>query len=192
MAISSGRESPRLRARPHRHRFAILVVGKRRGSKGGSLESLKSPLFILVSVQTIIVAALFFKMSDVEKRLVAVGAAPAPVAEAGPVAAAVSSGAAGLTESDIRAILRDELGALKASNSVAPAPAAAPPRTAQTDRAFLDVQQETRRLVAKGFASEAELATLEIRIAELPPEQRRLALSAISRAVSNGTLKARF
>lgn len=160
---------------------------------GVRLHGLRSPVFILVSVQTIIVAALLLKLSDVEKRLGAVSASPAPAAEARPVAAAAPSGGAGLTESDIRAILRDELSALRASNSVAPAAtAAAPPRTAATDRAFLDVQQETRRLVAKGFASEAELATLEIKIAELPPEQRRLALSAISRAVSNGTLKARF
>lgn len=157
------------------------------------MQSLRSPLFVLVCVQTIIVAALLLKMSDVEKRLGAVAASPAAVADVRPVVATGPSGATSLTESDIRAILRDELSALASANAGAPAaPAAAPPRTAETDRVFLDVQQETRRLIAKGSASEIEMAALESRIAELPADQRRQALSAISRAVSNGTLKARF
>lgn len=157
------------------------------------MESLKSPLFILVGVQTILVAALLFKMADVEKRLASAPSSPELVAEARPITSTSPAGASGLTESEIRAILRDELSSLtSALADRAPAPPSSPPRTAQSDRAFLDVQQETRRLIAKGSATEAELAALEMQIAELPAEQRRQALSAISRAVSNGTLDARF
>jgi hypothetical protein len=158
------------------------------------LESLKSPLFILVGVQTVIVAALLFKMSDVEKRLAGAASLSEPVAEARPIASISPAGPAGLTESEIRAILRDELSTLTSAlaDRAPAAPPPSPPRTAQSDRAFLDVQQETRRLIAKGSATEAELAALEMQIAELPVEQRRQALSAISRAVSNGTLDARF
>ena len=86
-----------------------------------------------------------------------------------------------------------ELAALKpglAERAEAPQPS--PQRTAETDRAYLDVQQTTRRLIAKGSASEVEMAALEMQIAELPAEQRRQALSAISRAISNGSLDARF
>lgn len=158
------------------------------------MESLKSPLFILVGVQTILVAALLFKMSDVEKRLAGAPSSPELVAEARPITSTSPAGASGLTESEIRAILRDELSSLTSALADR-APAAtpsSPPRTAQSDRTFLDVQQETRRLIAKGSATEAELAALEMQIAELPAEQRRQALSAISRAVSNGTLDARF
>lgn len=156
------------------------------------MENLKSPLFILVGVQMILVAALFLKTSDLEKRLEAASVA-APATETR-LAAAIP--AAGLSEGAVRAILRDELASFMtaAADGAPPArtEAASPPRTAETERAFLDVQQETRRLIAKGAATEAEMAALETRISELPPAQRQQALSAISRAVSNGTLKARF
>ncbi|MFN3960998.1 MAG: hypothetical protein ACK4NP_13950 [Parvularculaceae bacterium] len=111
-----------------------------------------------------------------------------------PGATASPLSSSSLIEGEIRAILRDEFAALKATlaeGSVA-APSPAPERTAQTDRAFTDVQQQMRRLIAKGSASEAEMAALEMQIAELPAEQRRQALSQLSRAVSNGSLKARM
>jgi len=154
------------------------------------LESLRSPLFILVSVQTILVGVLAFRISDLEGRF---GPAPSgPPEEARPVLAVAPASAAGLTENEIRAIMRDELSSLKAAFSESAAPPPAAPRTAQSDRAYVDVQQEMRRLIAKGSAGEVEMAALESRIAELPAEQRRQALSQISQAVSNGTLEARF
>jgi hypothetical protein len=159
------------------------------------LESLKSPLFILTGVQTVIAAALLFKMSVVEKQLARAASSPEPIAETRLVASNAPAGAAGLTEAEIRAVLRDELSSLTtalADRAPASSPPPSPQRTAQSDRAFLDVQMETRRLIAKGVATEAEMAALETQIAELPPEQRRQALSAISRAVSNGTLDAKF
>lgn len=154
------------------------------------LDGLKSPLFFFVGLQTILVSVLLFKISDLDKRLAAASVAPQTVAAA-PVTAAAP---AGLTAGDIRAILREELASLETERSdSAPPPAVpSPPRAAETDRAYLDVQQETRRLIAKGAASEAEMAALELQIAELPAEQRRQALSALSRALSNGTLKARL
>ncbi len=165
----------------------------RGGSKGGSLEGLRSPLFILVGVQTILVAALLFKTSALERRIDTAAGEVAPASESRPVAAAAPAISSSITVGDVRAILREELAALKpALAEGAPAPDPSPPRTAQTDRAYLDVQQSTRRLIAKGSATEAEMAALEMQIADLPAEQRRQALSAISRAVSNGTLDARF
>ena len=144
-------------------------------------------------MQTILVAALFLKTSDLEKRLDA-AAAPTPVAvEAAPAIAASPFDDAGLSEREIRAILRDELAALKSSLADnTPAPAPSPQRTAATDRAYSDVQQELRRVIAKGAATESEMARLESRIAELPADQRQQALSQLSRAVSNGSLKARM
>jgi len=161
------------------------------------LEGFRSPLFILVGVQTVIVAALFLKTSDLERRLEA--AATAPVAEASVIAPTAFADSAALSGNDVRAIIRDELAPLRTALSDiensrgAPAPqAASPQRSAQTDRLYTDVQQEMRRLIAKGAASETEMAALESRIAELPAEQRAQAFSQISRAVSNGSLKARF
>jgi hypothetical protein len=159
------------------------------------LEAVRSPLFILVGVQTALVAALFFRTSDLEKSVdAAIAAAPSRADLANPVATAYPFSPSSLTEGEIRAILRDEFVALKAAlaDGAVAAPSPAPERTAQTDRAFTDVQQQMRRLIAKGTASEAEMAALEMQIAELPAEQRRQALSQLSRAVSNGSLKARM
>jgi len=165
---------------------------------GEALEAVRSPLFILVGVQTALVAALFFRTTDLEKKLDAtISASSSPTAvDSQSVSSALPFGAAGLSEQEVRAILRDEFAALKAALAegavAAPSPAPTPERTAQTDRAFTDVQQQMRRLIAKGSASEKEMAVLEARIAELPADQRREALSQLSRAVSNGSLKARM
>jgi hypothetical protein len=157
------------------------------------LESLKSPIFILVGVQTVLIAALLFKISSLETRMDAIASPAAPAGDIRPAAAAAPATTSSITAGDVRAILREELAVLKpelSERAVAPPPS--PQRTAETDRAYLDVQQATRRLIAKGSASEAEMAALEMQIAELPAAQRRQALSAISRAISNGTLDARF
>ncbi len=157
------------------------------------MEGLKSPIFILVGVQTVLIAALLFKTSSLEERMDAVASPAAPMADMRPAVAAAPAATSSITASDVRAILREELAALKpefAERAVSPPPT--PQRTAETDRAYLDVQQATRRLIAKGSATSAEMAALEMQIAELPAEQRRQALSAISRAISNGTLEARL
>jgi hypothetical protein len=157
------------------------------------LDSLKSPIFILVGVQTVLIAALLFKTSSLEASMDSIASPATPAGDIRPAAAAAPAATSSITAGDVRAILREELAALKpelAERATAPPPS--PQRTAETDRAYLDVQQATRRLIAKGSASEAEMAALEMQIAELPAEQRRQALSAISRAISNGSLDARF
>lgn len=159
------------------------------------MDGFRSPLFILVGVQTVIVAALFFKASDLEKRFDAAASSTPAALEVAPAIAPSPFTSSSLSEREIRAILRDELAALKSSladNTAAPAPAPSPQRTAATDRAFTDVQQELRRVIAKGSASEKEMAALEARIAELPADQRQQALSQLSGAVTNGSLKARM
>lgn len=157
------------------------------------MESLKSPIFVLVGVQTVLIAALLYKTSSLEDRMDAVASPAAPAGDIRPAVVSAPAATSSITAGDVRAILREELAALKSAPvESASAPPPSPPRTAETDRAYLDVQQATRRLIAKGSASEAEMAALEMQIAELPAEQRRQALSAISRAISNGSLDARF
>lgn len=160
-------------------------------------------LGILLGVQTVIVVALFARISELDARLEeAVMATAGTPGDPGATAAIEpdrGGAGAGLSENEIRVVIREELAPLNAALTDLERDSGAvrqsdpvPLQSPQTDRIYQDVRDETRRLIAKGSASEAEMAALEYNIAQLPPAQRNAALSEISRAVSNGSLKARF
>ncbi len=108
-----------------------------------------------------------------------------------------------VADETLRMIIREELAALSApghasggggqqavTHSTRAAAQAYDPSQAIVAQTAFD--QDFDRLKNRGRASDAEMAQLQMKIAELPPEAQRAALIKLTRAINNGEIAGRL
>ncbi len=106
---------------------------------------------------------------------------------------------AGADADAIRIIVREELAAATEQLSLAAAATSNTTRQPERVQNPREVQQlrsnfqnELQTYLAQGSMTAGELASLEGRIAQLPPGERKRALGELSKAINEGRLEARF
>lgn len=116
--------------------------------------------------------------------------AGAPAAQSGIVAA--------LDDNMLRRIIREELeahapaAANAAPTAPAPAPYGAYKTAAETEQAASQIRNEIDAYISRGKMTEADMATVQMKIALLPQAEQRRAMARIVNAINAGKLDAQL
>lgn len=152
---------------------------------------------LLLALIGLRVLAVDSRTDELSEKIASISAgAPAP----GPSRTAAFSEApaqAGPGADEIRQIIREEIAALSPQDGE-PAPARraepAPRNYSSADVQFMkeQIRQDIADYSRQGSMGEAEMADLQLKIARLPPDERKEMMSQLVRAVNSGELDARF
>ena len=159
-------------------------------------------LIAISILQAILLAIVAFRVNDVDARTGAIEAAVR--ANAGVPATVSDSGekplVTGPSAAQIRSIIREELAAIDqnsidANNEIS---AAQPPSVAdmrsteEITQLTLEVQQDLDFYSGQGRIDDAQMAQLQMKIAKLPAEERREALTKLTKLLNSGSVDARL
>ncbi|WP_375205576.1 hypothetical protein [Hyphococcus sp.] len=155
-------------------------------------------LVSLSAAQTVLLAALGLKVFSIDMQIddLSAGATPhAAQAERQSDPAALSwetARAPSVSVEDMRLVIREELAALDAAprnQASTPAQPARPqPSPEQVKHAVSTIDRDISLFRNRGAINEAEMATLQAKIAKLPLAERRAALSTLTKAMSKGEI----
>jgi len=120
--------------------------------------------------------------------------ATAPDAAASQALTGYETGNRGLTEGELRRIIREELAAYPAATTAAQSPNypggdAARPGAPPGSREFERIDQQVDEYIRAGAISDAEMVKLQEELGQLDPAARRQLLGKIVRAMNSGALK---
>ena len=169
--------------------------------KKGSIliTALMKFICIMLSVQTVMIVLLFIKMGSLETRLVKPAQPSEQTESQKPLAVTTpSDGRVGenkdLTGSQVRRIIREELGAISANSESL----AANSQSAKEPPVFDEVEMQYRSelvieqlelLKAQDEVSSGEIESLIGEIAQLDPERRSAMMKVLNGAINRGEIK---
>ncbi|WDI31107.1 hypothetical protein PUV54_14220 [Hyphococcus flavus] len=159
-----------------------------------------------VAFQTVLIIVLSLRFGGLEAKTNQIETTLAAIEESQPGAREMtqprmsgSPSGAGLSAEEmeeIRWIMREEIDAVTAAmekNTITASAATAPARDMPQDernRLYQEFEQELSIFMAgSGALSQGDMASIEKKIAGLPPRERAMALSRYSKALSDGSLK---
>lgn len=147
----------------------------------------------LSAAQLLVIAFLALRVADLDARLAEATPIDAPIVAASSLTAP-SPGLSAPGAEEIRAIIREELAAAptrNAATSSAALPPPAAPLAAPTSAAIAQVGAVDRDIdafIARGRINPKEMASLQMKMAELPPAERTKMLRRLTKAMNEGRL----
>ena len=159
-------------------------------------------LIAISILQAILLAIVAFRVNDMDTRTGAIEAAIRTNSAALLPAANPTEmpSVAGPSAVQIREIIREELAANDQNGLVTKNEASVPSSTNVIDtrgaeevtQLTLEIQQDLNFYKGQGRIDDAQMAQLQLKIAKLPPEERREALTKLTKLLNSGNVEARL